>query len=45
MKTIPMKVTAAYLIRLAQENEEYAETVREINSRIVEEKKDYFILK
>lgn len=45
MKTILMKVTAAYLIRLAQENDEYAATVREINERIVEEKKDYFILK
>jgi len=45
MKTIIMKVTVAYLVRLAQQDSTWNEVISELNSRVVEEKETYFILK
>jgi len=45
MKTILMKVTVAYLVRLAQEDESWNEVIRAYQERAVEEKETYYILK
>jgi len=45
MKTILMKVTVAYLVRLAQEDESWHEVIRAYQEMAIEEKPTYFIPK
>ena len=45
MKTILMKVTVAYLNKLAQEDGTWHEVISAFTERVVEEKETYYILK